>query len=139
MADETTELEQKVRAAAEALNREDFDSFLALVHPEVEFQSLIAEAEGQEFRGHEGVRQWWESIRGAFEAVSWDYEAVHTVENGGIARVRINATLGGVPVHQTMWQAVTLADGKARWWRFYRTEEEALAALSARDPQHQRS
>ena len=37
-------------------------------------------------------------------------------------------TLGGVPVEQTMWQAVELRDGKVCWWAFFRSEPEAREA-----------
>jgi len=37
--------------------------------------------------------------------------------------------LSGVPVEQTMWQAVKLRDGKLTWWASFRTESEALAAV----------
>ena len=45
MSQESVEL--VARGTHEAVNRRDLDALLALVHPEVEFQSLIAEAEGR--------------------------------------------------------------------------------------------
>ena len=42
-------------------------------------------------------------------------------------------TLGGVPVEQTMWQAVKLRDRKAYWWANFRTEREALEAVGLSD------
>ena len=45
-----------------AVNRGDIDGVLLTVHPDVEFTSLIAEAEGETFRGHEGVRRWWKEV-----------------------------------------------------------------------------
>ena len=43
MSQENVELAESVYAT---LDRRDLDAFLALMHPEVEFRSLIAEAEG---------------------------------------------------------------------------------------------
>ena len=43
--------------ATAALNGDDVDGFLTTVHPDAEFKSLIAEAEGETFRGHDGVRR----------------------------------------------------------------------------------
>jgi ketosteroid isomerase-like protein len=43
-----------LRKGYAAVNRGDIDGFLADVHPDVEFTSLIAEAEGETFRGHDG-------------------------------------------------------------------------------------
>jgi ketosteroid isomerase-like protein len=48
------------RRGYEAVNRGDVDGLLVAIHPDVEFTSLIAEAEGETFRGHEGVRRWSE-------------------------------------------------------------------------------
>ena len=45
-----------------AVNHRDLDGFLANVAPDVEFMSLIAEAEGETFHGHEGVRRWWNEV-----------------------------------------------------------------------------
>ena len=59
MSQENVEL---LRRGFTALNHGDLEVFLANVHPEVEFTSLIAEAEGQTFRGHDGVRQWWQEV-----------------------------------------------------------------------------
>ena len=50
---------------AEALNSGDLEAFLARTAEDVEFTSLVAEAEGRVFRGHAGVRAWWGSVLGA--------------------------------------------------------------------------
>jgi ketosteroid isomerase-like protein len=98
----------EVRAIAEsafaAINSGDLDAFLALTTEDVEFTSMVAEAEGTTFHGHDGVRAW------------------------GVTHFRMAGTLSGVPVAQTMWQAVRLRDGRASWWRSFRTEREALEA-----------
>ncbi len=55
-----------VKAAWEAISANDFDRLIELVDPEVEFTSLVAEAEAVTYRGHAGVRRWWDSIREIF-------------------------------------------------------------------------
>lgn len=122
-------MERLARHAADALNRADLEGYLALMHPDVEFTSLIAEAEGDVFRGHEGVRRWWEEVRGAFEQVEWDFQEVRPQQDRGVAKIRIHGTLSGVEVEQTMWQAFRARDGKALWWRFFRSEDEAVEAI----------
>ena len=60
MSQETADL---ARATHEAVNGRDLDALLALVHPEVEFRSLVAEAEGRDYHGHAGVRvDPWQSV-----------------------------------------------------------------------------
>jgi ketosteroid isomerase-like protein len=129
---EGPDLDDLGRAALEALNRDDLDGFLELVHPEAEFTSMIAEAEGETFRGHEGVRRWWDAVRGAFAEVSWNLDEIRTHDDRGVAKIRIKGTLSGVEVSQTMWQAVVVRDGKAVWWGFFRAEAEALEAVGLR-------
>jgi hypothetical protein len=41
--------------------------------------------------------------------------------------------MSGVPLEQTMWQAVDVRDGKVRWWALYRSESEALEAAGLSD------
>ena len=61
----------EVRAMAEALNSGDLEAFLARTAEDVEFTSLVAEAEGRTFRGHAGVRAWWGTVLGAFQDPRW--------------------------------------------------------------------
>lgn len=49
-------------AAYAMLARRDLDAFPALIHPEVEFRSLLAETDGKTYRGHEGVTAWWNDM-----------------------------------------------------------------------------
>jgi ketosteroid isomerase-like protein len=126
----TPELKAAVEHAYAALNAGDLDAFLDRADENVEFTSIVAEAEGVTFRGHEGVREWWESVRGAFEMVSWDLLEVRGDNSRGVAKVRMAGTLGGIPVEQVMWQAVRLRDAhRAVWWGLFRTEREALDSI----------
>ena len=122
----------EVRAIAEAayaaINSGDLEAFVALTGPDVEFTSMVAEAEGTTFRGHDGVRAWWETVRGAFVDVHWEIIDLRGEGDRGVTQFRMAGNLSGVPVEQMMWQAVRLRDGKASWWGVFRTEREALEA-----------
>ena len=91
---------------------------------------MVAEAEGSTFRGHAGVRTWWETVYGEFDEPRWEVLAVQGTLERGIARFRLTGTLAGVPVEHVMWQAVQVRDGRLVWWGFARTEAEALRALA---------
>jgi ketosteroid isomerase-like protein len=124
------ELRALAEAVYEALNAADVDRFLAYMADDVEFTSLIAEAEGASFRGREGVRAWWEAVVASFEYLHWDVLEVIPASGGrGIVHFRITGTLSGVPLEQTMWQATIARDGKVSWWAVVRTEREALEAV----------
>ena len=45
-----------------------------------------------------------------------------------VARVLGTYRPRGVEVRQTVWNVVRFRDGKATWWQFFRTEDEALEA-----------
>jgi ketosteroid isomerase-like protein len=50
-----------VYQAIDAFNRRDLDGFLALMDPDVEFTPYeVAVQGGRPYRGHDGVRTWWE-------------------------------------------------------------------------------
>lgn len=126
-----------IRAIAEsgygALNAGDLDGFLTLIAEDVEFTSLVAEAEATTFRGHEGVRVWWETVRGAFQDPRWELLDIRGSGDRGVTKFRLTGSLGGVPVAQTMWQAARAEEGKLKWWAFFRTEREALEAVGRPD------
>jgi ketosteroid isomerase-like protein len=112
-----------------ALERRDLQGFLDLIDPDVEFHSLIAEAEGQTFRGHDGVREWWERVAGALGGVDFEFEHFRDLGDSAVVRVGASGEAGGVSVSQTMYQAIRAREGKAVWWGTFRTEEEALTAV----------
>jgi ketosteroid isomerase-like protein len=127
---ESAELRTLLEAAYGALNADDLDGFLALVAEDVEFTSMVAEAEGTTYRGHDGVRAWWETVRGAFQDPRWEVLDIRGSPERGVTTFRMTGILGGVPVAQTMWQALRGRDGRATWWGFFRSESEALDAVS---------
>jgi SnoaL-like domain len=130
---ESVEVRELVETAYRALNAGDLQGLLAMVAEDVEFTSMVAEAEGTSFRGHDGVRAWWETVRGAFEDVRWEVLDVRGSPERGVTTFRMTGALGGVPVAQTMWQAVAARDRKATWWGFFRSEAEALEAVERRE------
>ncbi len=111
-----------------AVNRGDIDGFLVTVHPDVEFTSLIAEAEGETFRGHGGVRRWWKEVVLPLGGLHGEPEEVRDLGDTVLARIVGTYRPREVEVRQTIWQVVRYRDGMATWWEFFRTEDEALEA-----------
>ena len=87
----------------------------------------LFEAEGQTFHGHEGVREWWESVILPLD-VDPGMEAIEGFRDRGVARLRVAGNVAGMQVPQTMWQAWRVRDGLLIWWETFRTEDEALEA-----------
>jgi ketosteroid isomerase-like protein len=114
----------------DALDQHDETALLELVHPDVEFTSLIQEVEGR-FRGHEGFRSYLRELFATFPDWRVDIEEIRDIGDNAVVKVHAGASGGGsgVPVNLTDWQALTVREGKAAWWAFFRTETEALEAV----------
>ena len=126
---ENLELSALAETAFGALNSGDLDGFMAVAAEDVEFTSMIAEVEGTTFRGHDGIRAWWETVVAAFGEVRWEVLDVRGPGDRAIAHIRMDGTLGGIPLNLRMWLAARLRDGRVTSWSWYRTEQEALEAL----------
>jgi ketosteroid isomerase-like protein len=127
----STDLVELIQQGLDAFNRRDLDAFLALCDPDVEFISYLAQVEGGEpYRGHDGVREWWERLHAVFPDFRLEVEEVRDLGGLGIARWRTHATgvESDAPIEQTVWQVGEYRDGKAIKWRFFGSEEEALEA-----------
>ena len=130
MSQENVEIAKQAFAA---IARGDLQGLLALIDPEVEFNSLVAEAEGRVYRGHDGVREWWKTVAKALGGLRWETPEIRDLGDGVLVKMVVTATVSEVEVPQTMWQAIEgRDDGKVTWWHVARTEEEALAAFRAR-------
>jgi ketosteroid isomerase-like protein len=126
-AEENVEL---ARRAYDAINRDDLEGFVSLIDPDVEFGSLIAEAEGKTYRGHDGVRQWWRDVVDALGGMNFRAQEIRPVgEDGVLAKIVVKVEVGGVPVEQTMWQAARAGERGPFWWQGVRTEEEGIAEI----------
>jgi ketosteroid isomerase-like protein len=123
------EIQAIADAAYAALNGTDVEAFVALAAEDVEFTSLVAEAEGTTFRGPDGVRAWWAAVRDSFETVTWELLDVRGSGDRAVTHIRIAGVMSGVAVEQTMWQAARVRDGRLSWWGTFRTEDEALEAV----------
>jgi ketosteroid isomerase-like protein len=123
-----------LEAVFAAITDGDLDAFLALAHPEIKFRSLIAEAEGRAYQGHDGVREWWESVIRSLGTQPHP-EKIEAFRDRGITQMRPVGSIGGVEVPQRMWMAWRVRDGLLIWWATFRTEAEALEAadLSEQD------
>ena len=114
-----------------ALNQGDLEALLALVHPEVEaIPRLLSVEGGGIYRGHDGVRQWWESIFGVFPDFNATVLDVRAGANATVSKVRFQGSGGesGVPFEDTIWQVFRWRDGRAVWVKSYSEEAEALEA-----------
>jgi ketosteroid isomerase-like protein len=128
MSQENRELASR---AYDAFSRGDFEAFAALLDPDVEFESLMLEIEGASYRGLEGAREYFQSVREVFPDWSVEISRFRDFGDRMVIESRSLATgeSSGVRTHQRFWQAAAVRDGRITWWKFFRTEEEALDAV----------
>jgi ketosteroid isomerase-like protein len=125
------ENQEFARRAYDAFSRGDWDALVEMIDPDVVFTSLLLEAEGGTYRGHDGLREYFESLRGVFG--NWRSEIVKMHDFGETLVIQSRAVgtggASGVELEQHFWQAARVSNDKIVWWKFCRTEDEALEAV----------
>src|SRR6476646_7765133 len=123
------------RRSLEAWQRDDFDSWLALIDPAVEWSGLAIDrlAEGTEsgYRGHEGMRQLWHFLRIEFDL---EVEAQELRDVGDdrvvlLGGFRWRGPSSGIVVESPVGFVATVRDGKIVRAEDYLSHEEALKAV----------
>ena len=127
---------EQARRIAAAINRHDLDGVLALTDPEVEFIPRLLEVDGGgSYRGHDGVRSWWENLFGVWPDFKSEVEEVRDLGDVTVARVRMSGQgiAGEAATAQTSWVVTEWRGGKTIWMRNFQNEGEALEAAGLRE------
>jgi ketosteroid isomerase-like protein len=115
----------------EAFNSGDLERMLAFMHPDFETEVPARfSAEPDTYRGHEGMRRYFDSFHEAMDDIRFHQDDVREAGETVLARVRLTARgrSTAIPVEQRFVQAWTVREGKAVSLRSYETLPEALAA-----------
>ena len=124
-----------VRAAFEAFNEDGTEAFIEHIHPDVEFTTPADLAsEPDTYRGHDGVRRYWDSFFEIMEEIKVEPLALQDWgERLVVAEmlVTVRGRVTGLQVSQRAHIVVTVADGKALGLSFHPTLDEAEAAAEA--------
>ena len=125
--------EAVVRRAVEAFLARDLDGILELADEEIVLRSLLTEAERPLYHGHDGVREWFHAVFGVFpdwrpqpRAAAYDEEGVVVM----CLDVTATGAGSGAPVDQTYWLGARVEAAKIRFFGFFRTEQDALDAVT---------
>jgi ketosteroid isomerase-like protein len=125
--------EAVVRAAVDAFMERDLDGILALADEQIVLRSLLTEAERPLYHGHDGVRDWFQNVFGVFP--DWQPRprpATH--DEGGAVVIGLDVTAtgagSGVPIDQVYWLGARVRDAKIVFFGFFRTESDALDAVT---------
>ena len=125
--------EAVVRRAVEAFLAQDLEGILELADEEIVLRSLLTEAERPLYHGHDGVREWFHAVFGVFpdwrpqpRAAAYDEEGVVVM----CLDVTATGAGSGAPVDQTYWLGARVEAAKIRFFGFFRTEQDALDAVT---------
>ena len=106
------ETPQGKRAQAEAmfaaLNRRDFEALGDMpFHPDMEFHSAFAVAEGGIYHGIQGLREWAETVDSAFDGLTpelLEYREIDEERALVTVRITARAKISGVPIDERFAQ-----------------------------------
>jgi ketosteroid isomerase-like protein len=124
---------QIVRDGIERINSGQIERILELVHPDFEVV-VPAElsAEPDVYRGHEGMRRYFESFEEIMDEIHFVAERFWDAGEGAVVVLTRLTAKGGqtaIPVEQQVAQVWTLRDGKAIRIRAYASLREALKSV----------
>jgi ketosteroid isomerase-like protein len=130
MASENVEL---VRSGIDAFNEQGVEGILPLIHPEFEATTPPELAsEPDTYRGHEGVRRYFESFYDVMDEIRWEAHSIEEVNGKVIVDFTLHARgkTTGIDTELRAVQVWTVREGKAIRLELYPTREEALAAAN---------
>jgi ketosteroid isomerase-like protein len=121
-----------LRAVAAFMAR-DLDGLLVLADQQIVLRSLLTEPERALYHGHDGVRDWFDAVFGVFP----DWRPVprrptHDQDGAVVVPLDVTATGAGsgAPIDQTYWLGARVEADKIRFFGFFRTEADALEAVT---------
>jgi ketosteroid isomerase-like protein len=120
-----------VRQLIEAFNSEDIDRVLGLAHGDVEIEiSPDVSAEPDIYRGHDGMRRYFQSFRGVMVDVRFEAEQVWAIGATVVVALLLTATgrQTAIVVEQRSAGVWTFGEGKLIGIRAYASPADALQA-----------
>jgi SnoaL-like domain len=114
------------KAGYEAIAADDLDAFLEVSDKKVEFISLV---EGRSYKGHKGVREWWDEVLRALGGLDLELDEVTDLDDHGYVKLIAKANNSEIEMPDAIWQAARVKKGKITWWGSFGSEAEARDAL----------
>jgi uncharacterized protein len=123
---------EAVRKGYEALNRGGVEAVLAFIDPDFEMDiPADVSLEPQTLRGHDGIRQWFETASDALEEIRMEPEEFIDAGDRVVVPVRIIARGrgSGIEAEQRVTQVWTLRNGLSVSMNAYVDRKAALKAV----------
>ena len=123
---------ETLRQVFEAFNSGDMGRILAFTHPDLEAEIPPGiSAEPDTYRGHDGIRRYFQSFEDAMDEIRFQPERFWDVGQSVVAVVRLTAKgrQTAIPVEQRIALVWTFRDGMAIRVRAYASLSVALEAV----------
>ena len=121
-----------IERGIEAFNEDGVDGILPYIHPDFEVTTPPELAsEPDTYRGHEGIRRWFDSFDEVMDEIRWEARGFREVGDRVLVEFTLHARgkTTGLEFGQDAVMVWELSDGKGIRVSLYPTVEEALAAI----------
>ena len=125
---------QLVRRIFDAFNSEDIDLILGLTHPDFELEVPPAvSAEPDVYRGHAGMRRYWESFQDAMDEIRIRPERLYDAGEAVVVAMHLTAKgrRTAIAVEQRSAGVWTISGHQVIRIRAYASMPEALGAVGS--------
>ena len=119
-----------VRSALDAFNRRDLEELLELTDPGAEFWPLRSVLEGRPYRGHDGLREFFEDTKQEWSELTIEPEEWRDLGDTVlvIGHFHARGRSSGVELNSPAGWLVSVRDGKLAYLHAYSDPEEAVLA-----------
>ena len=124
-----------VQRGFEAFNERGIEGIVPLIHPEFEATTPPNLAsEPDTYRGHDGIRRWFDSFEEVMDEIRWDARRFREVGERVVVEftLRARGKSTGLDFGQDAVMVWELRDGKAIRLSLYPTLDQALTAIEQR-------
>jgi ketosteroid isomerase-like protein len=122
----------RVREGIDSWSRGDLDGTLALIDPEIVWRPVTAWPGIQpEYRGHAGVRRFWDAFRDPWETITLEADRIRELDDRRVltrSHFRARGRASGVTTEIVLHTVWTLEDGKLMRFESFTDEQSALEA-----------
>jgi ketosteroid isomerase-like protein len=120
-----------VQRGFEAFNERGVEGIIPFIHPEFEATTPPNLAsEPDTYRGHDGIRRWFDSFDEVMDEIGWDAHSFQQVGDRVVVEftLRARGKTTGLAFGQDAVMVWSLRDGKAIRVELFESLDEALAA-----------
>jgi ketosteroid isomerase-like protein len=122
----------RVREGIDSWSRGDLEGTLALIDPEIVWRPVTAWPGIQpEYRGHAGVRRFWDAFRDPWETITLEADRIRELDERRVltrSHFRARGRASGVTTEIVLHTVWTLEDGKLMRFESFTDEQAALDA-----------